>query len=137
MLSLVYMPSDYHPVLLALGEHGDLARLSDCLAAFAGNPAELDLTAELTGRAGGACVILRPVSEDAGLAQEAPGADRLIWALTPHTAMAFADEVARLVADPALAGSTVLEIGVLDEIKVKVSHGEWEDPAIRAPKGAA
>lgn len=137
MLSFVYMPSDYHPLLLVLGEHDDLDSFSACLASFARQPSDVNLKLALTARAGGAQVILRPAATDTGLRQEAPGADRLIWAITPETATAFADEVARLVADTALAGSVTLEIGVIDEVKVQVSCGEWEDPAIRGSEEAA
>lgn len=137
MLTLAYMPSDFHPLLLVLGETGDIAGLADCLADFARHPVETDLAEALGARISGAQVMLRPSTEDAGLAAETPRAARLIWTLSPATAAAFAQEVTRLAADPAAAGSVTLEVGRLGEIRVRVSRGEWEDPVYGGPGASA
>ena len=46
MLRIGFMPSDFYPVLLVLGEHGDLVDFGDILAAFAETGGERALTGD-------------------------------------------------------------------------------------------
>lgn len=129
MLRMGYMPSDFHPVLLVLGDHPDLQRFADTLAAFArdcgarrlaadGHVYSTDTEVALESTAGGRKYGLWPDANETGL---------LRWTLPSEDAAAFAGEVAELAQSGAPAGSVTLECDVLGEIKVKVSIGEWED----------
>ena len=131
MLRMSHLPSDFHPLLLVLGDHTDLGRFAELLAAFAstGQPVQV-------GGDGGAFstdteVLLDPAEgvpgRPHGLWRDPARPDRLRWTLSRDAAAAFALEVAELANSNAPAGSVTLECGILNEIRVKVSVGEWED----------
>ncbi len=131
MLRMSHLPSDFHPLLLVLGDHTDLARFAEMLAAFArtGRPIQV-------GGEGGAFstdtdVLLEPADgapgRPRGLWRDPAKPGALRWTLSRDEAGAFALEVAELANSNAPAGSVTLECGILNEIRVKVSVGEWED----------
>ena len=131
MLRMSFMPSDFHPLLLVLGNHSDLNRFATLLGEFGrtGAPCRLaedggvfstDTEVALV-QAGGAG------AERLGLWRDEGGDGLLRWTLTPDDAAAFSAEVEDLAASGAPAGSVTLECEILNEIKVKVSIGEWED----------
>lgn len=131
MLRMSFMPSDFHPLLLVLGTHSDLSGFADSLSAFVRTGATCRLAAD-----GG----IFSTDTEVLLATPAPGDDGphglwveagreglLRWRLSTDEAAVFAAEVADLAASGEPAGSVTLECDVLNEIKVKVSIGEWED----------
>ena len=130
MLRMSYMPSDFHPILLVLGTTEDMLTLGDILRAFAekGGRASLndagvfstDTQVELLERDLEAAT--RP-----GLWPSGEAKNELVWCLPKAYAADFADAVGDLARSGEAAGSTFLECEVADEIKVKVSIGEWED----------
>jgi hypothetical protein len=105
MLRVGFLPSDFNPMVLILGESEDLFRLAATLRQFAHHPGELPLAASrisLTASAG-------PL----GVHAAGPGA--FVWRLDA-------------LAQPSrLAGSEILECTTADEIPVKVSRGEYTD----------
>lgn len=129
MLRMSYMPSDFHPVLLVLGQHAELQRFSDALARFAGTGQETALVADGHVFSTDTEVILRELDDRHryGLWPDADRAGLLYWSLPREDAAAFAAEVADLAASGAPAGSVTLECDLLGEVKAKVSIGEWED----------
>lgn len=125
------MPSDFHPVLLVLGEARDLTAFGAILAGFAATAAPCRLAAD-----GGVfstdteVALAAPGEEGAvrpGLWRDADDKGLLRWTLAPQTAAAFAAQVAALAAAQVPAGSVTLECALLGEIRVQVSLGEWED----------
>lgn len=129
MLRMGYMPSDFHPVLLVLGDHQDLPRFAEILAAFARDGIARRLAAEGHLHSTDTEVMLESVGggRKYGLWPDARESRLLHWTLPAEDAAAFAAEVADLARSGAPAGSVTLECGLLGEVKVKVSTGEWEE----------
>lgn len=131
MLRMRYMPCDFHPLLLVLGNAAQLRHFSSVLEGFAATGEAVDL-----GQNGvfseDTKVILREL-DVAGRAREglwlAAGgrAPVLEWRLTRERAREFAGDVMKTAAGQVRAGSSTLECEVLNEIRVKVSFGEFED----------
>lgn len=130
MLRMGYMPSDYHPQLLVLGTHAEVAGLARLLAAFAGDGASRRLAADGFVESAGAEVILTRPGPEARRGLWLAGNATLVWALDAEDAEAFAGEVAELARSPSPAGSATLECALLGEVKVQVSVGEWEDDVL-------
>lgn len=129
MLRMGYMPSDFHPVLLVLGDAQDLQRFAGILAAFARDGTARRLAAENLVHSTDTEVMLASLGDGRkhGLWPDARDSGLLHWTLSGEDAAAFAAEVADLASSGAPAGSVTLECGLLDEVKVKVSVGEWDE----------
>ncbi|WP_370320260.1 hypothetical protein [Oricola sp.] len=135
MLRMRFMPSDFHPVLLILGERDGLEALSGLLSRFAEAGETISLNdngvfsedTQVTLAAAGADLRL-------GLWPEKGGAGSLIWGLSPTKAEEFADEVAKVARGESRAGSATLECEVLNEVVAKVSLGEFEDDFLLGDK---
>ena len=127
MLRLGFLPSDFNPMLLVLGEAEDLRRLAGVLRRFARDGADLALEA-LPGCAAapGTGVRLTAAKAAQGLHKLAGTDPRFAWALRPAEAEGFAARIEALAATP--AGSEMLEVGPPEaSIPVKVSCGEYTD----------
>ncbi|MDE2006198.1 MAG: hypothetical protein KGI51_06510 [Rhodospirillales bacterium] len=133
-LRLGFLPSDFNPMLLILGEAEDFRRLGAALRRFAADaaPVALDRLPEMI--AGCALRLEMAAGEAAGLAAAGDG---FVWRLDPLRAADFAARAAAL-ADPALrAGSDFLLCGGVEEVPVKLSRGEYtEDFLLPALPGA-
>lgn len=129
MLRIGYMPSDFHPVLLVLGNHADLDRFSEILGQFSGDGRTREMGIDTDVYSTNTRVILAGPESGRryGLWPDEADGSQLHWTLTKEDAGAFFREVVDLSSSGAPAGSTTLECDILDEIKVKVSIGEWED----------
>jgi hypothetical protein len=117
MLRVGFLPSDFNPMVLILGESEDLFRLAATLRQFAHHPGELPLAASrisLTASAG-------PL----GVHAAGPGA--FVWRLDAAHAQMFADRIDALAQPSRLAGSVMLECTTAEAIPVKVSCGEYTD----------
>ena len=66
MLRFDYLPSDFNPMFLFLGERQDLTALARLLRSFAGSPRELDVGEQITGAKSRATLQLVPVEGEAG-----------------------------------------------------------------------
>jgi hypothetical protein len=132
MLRLGFLPSDFNPMLLMLGEAEDFRALGGVLRQFArqGGSVALDDM--------GFCAAWRThvmlTAADAKTVADGPlglhpvdGASHFAWRLDAIRATAFADLVETLASPGRLAGSELLECGIDDEIPVKVSRGEYTD----------
>ncbi|MFG1374322.1 hypothetical protein V5F32_19255 [Xanthobacter oligotrophicus] len=131
MLRMRYMPCDFHPLLLVLGNASQLRHFSSVLEGFAATGEMADL-----GQNGvfseDTKVILRELDaagrEREGLWFASGGAPPVLeWRLTRERAEAFAEDVMKTANGEVRAGSSTLECEVLNEIRVKVSFGEFED----------
>lgn len=130
MLRMSFMPSDFHPILLVLGQADELMVLANALDTFSRDGGSLvlndagvystDTRVELLEQGANA-------SDKSGLWQVSRGSMDLVWRLPKNYARIFSDEVANLTSSGEPAGSTTLECDVLGEIRVKVSIGEWEE----------
>jgi len=133
MLRMQFMPSDFDPQLLILGDKSDIAAFADILSQFSatGTPTSLNdsgifsenTTAVLQelGRQADAHLGLWP--EPTGIV----GEHELVWTLTRDHAKKFENDVRKVADGTKLSGSTVLEVEALNEIRAHVSIGEFED----------
>ncbi len=123
MLRIGFLPSDFNPMVLVLGEAEDLHRLAATLRRFGREPADAPLDVSrvhLTASHGP--LGIHPANE--------PGA--FLWRLDRAHAHAFADQIDSLAQSTRVAGSEILECGTEEEIPVKVSRGEYTDDFLLA-----
>ena len=138
MLRYGFLPSDFNPMLLFLGEPDGLRDLAAALERFAREPAETELDA-LLPRAeapNGERVAVVPAADRPGL-RRAAGPSAFEWRLDPGRAAEYAAEVAALAAPGRRAGSAMLgpeAPGEREGIPVKVSLGEYLDEVLE-PRG--
>ena len=123
MLRVGFLPSDFNPMVLMLGEAEDLHRLAATLRQFARHPADATIersSIRLTATVG-------PLGIQAA---GEPGA--FLWRLDPGRAQAFADQIDQLAQPSRVAGSEILACTTGEEIPVKVSRGEYTDDFLHA-----
>ena len=123
MLRIGFLPSDFNPMVLMLGEAEDLHRLAATLRRFAREPADAAVGAfarhSLTASDGP--LGIHPARE--------PGT--FLWRLDAAHADTFADQIDSLAQPSRLAGSEILECTTEEEIPVKVSRGEYTEDFLR------
>jgi hypothetical protein len=124
MLRYEYMPSDFHPLFLFLGEGSDLAALSRLLHRFAENPEPMAVAERIPGAASRDELVLMPADDEFGM-RELGG--RFAWRLTAWQAQRVAERIELLTPEDNKSGSEILEIGSEGEIPVKVSRGEFTE----------
>lgn len=140
MLRMRFMASDFHPVLLVLGERDGLTKFANLLSRFSENAVTSSLNDEGIFSEDTQVTLVAadkdPIQNGAkpGLWTEKGKKGCLIWRLSPERAKEFADEVAKVARGQSLAGSATLECEVLNEISVKVSLGEFEDDFLLGEK---
>jgi hypothetical protein len=127
MLRIGFLPSDFNPMVLMLGEAEDLRLLAGVLRRFGREQADVRLD-EL-----GFCTTVRTAITlttspgTAGIQTVADDVGCLVWRLDAERASAFADQIDQLAAPSRAAGSEILECTTEEEIPVKVSRGEYTD----------
>lgn len=124
MLRYEYMPSDFHPLFLFLGEGADLADLAGLLWRFAENPVPTAVAERLPGAMSREVLILTPADDGFGM-RDLGGS--FAWRLTGWQAERLAERIELLTHRDNKSGSEILEIGSEGEIPVKVSRGEFTD----------
>jgi hypothetical protein len=124
MLRYEYMPSDFHPLFLFLGEGSDLAALARLLRRFAKNPEPIAVAERIPGATSRDALLLTPADDEFGM-RDLGG--RFAWKLTGWQAERIAERVELLTERDSKSGSEILEIGSEGEIPVKVSRGEFTD----------
>lgn len=133
MLRVGFLPSDFNPMLLMLGEADDMRLLAGVLRRFARERADVRLD-QL-----GFCTASRTavtVTASPGARGIQPVADgRFVWRLDAEQATAFAEQIDQLAVPSRAAGSAILACTTEEEIPVKVSRGEYTDDFLRG--GAA
>lgn len=125
MLRYGFMASDFHPLMLMLGEASDLRRLADALRGFAAAPREVRFGADLPCSPSDTVLSIVPTDSDYGMRRGEDGGFR--WGLNAWQAGQIADRLDKL-ADPGhRSGSDIFELGIEGEFPVKVSRGEFTD----------
>jgi hypothetical protein len=125
MLRVGFLPSDFNPMVLVLGESEDLHRLAATLRRFAREPTEAALERS--------CINLTASAGPLGIhAAAKPGA--FLWRLDAAHAGTFAEQIDALADPSRLAGSEILECTTEEEIPVKVSRGEYTDDFLQGPQ---
>jgi hypothetical protein len=127
MLRFAFLPSDFDPMILFLGEAPALRSFAQLLRSFARENSDIDLeqfeglfTADQTR------IRLTGSTDSIGMHRVAGTGRSFIWRLEAWHAEAFADMVEALAEPACKAGSVLLE-AAHGEIKVKVSIGEYTD----------
>jgi hypothetical protein len=124
MLRFEYMPSDFHPLFLFLGEGADLAALAKLLRRFAENPQPMAVAERIPGATSRNALVLTPADDEFGM-RDLGGS--FAWRLTDWQAAKIAERIELLTPQDNKSGSEILEIGSEGEIPVKVSRGEFTD----------
>jgi hypothetical protein len=127
MLRFDYLPSDFNPMFLFLGERQDLQALAKLLRSFAEDPRQLDVREQLATATSRTTLRLLPAEGevgDCGMKQERDG---FRWGLNAWQANKIAERIEALTPADGKSGSDIIELGVEGEIPVKVSLGEFTD----------
>ena len=128
MLRFEYMPSDFNPLFLFLGESEDFAALAGTLRRFATSPATVDIGGSLTSARSNSHLSLVPEGGENGNYGLKQGEDgTFCWRLNAWQAQQIATRIKVLVPVENRSGSDIIELGSEGEIPVKISRGEFED----------
>jgi hypothetical protein len=130
MLRIGFLPSDFNPMVLMLGEADDLRLLAAVLRQFAREQIDVQLdqlgfcaaprtAVTLTGSPGSPGI--QPVTDNS-----------FVWRLDADQATTFADQIDQLAVPSRAAGSEILQCTTAEEIPVKVSRGEYTEDFLRA-----
>lgn len=129
MLRIGFLPSDFNPMILMLGEADDLRCLAGVLRQFAhtGGPVRLETLPFCAART------RVTLSEgEAACGVHAAGPEHFVWRLSRTQAGDFAERVEALALPARLAGSEVLSCNSGEEVPVKVSRGEYTEDFLLA-----
>lgn len=127
MLRFSFMPSDFNPMLLVLGEPADLMAFAGWLRAFARDGVERRLESASFCRPSDTQVVLTRSEPPLGVAAISLQDKHLTWKIDAEHALDFARHVEELCDGRRKSGSATLVCEVMGEIPVKVSHGEFTD----------
>ena len=124
MMRIGFLPSDFNPMVLMLGEAEDCRALGGVLRRFARDGKDVAFRDLGFCRMVRADLTLTASGEPMGVTQGPRG---LVWRLTGDLAEGFAERLDDLGAPGRVAGSEELGCGTEDGIAVKVSRGEYTD----------
>jgi len=124
MLRFEYMPSDFHPLFLFVGEASDLAALARLLRRYAGDPQRMTVAERIPGVTSRDALVLTPADAEFGM-RDLGGS--FAWKLNGWQAERIAERIEVLTPAENKSGSVILEAGSEGEIPVKVSRGEFTD----------
>jgi hypothetical protein len=124
MLRFEYMPSDFQPIFLFIGEGPDLAALANLLRRFAENPQEIAVGDSIPNAKWSAPLTLVPADGEFGM-RDLGG--KFCWRLNDWQATRMAERIDLLTPAGHKSGSEIFEVGSEGEIPVKVSRGEFTD----------
>jgi hypothetical protein len=124
-----FLPSDFNPMILMLGEAEDCRALGGVLRRFARDGADVAFSGLGFCQIVGTDVLLTAAAGLAGVQQCKEHA--FIWRIPPETAAEFAERLDDLADPGRIAGSETLDCDTRDGITVKVSRGEYTDDFLR------
>jgi hypothetical protein len=124
MLRFEYMPSDFQPIFLFIGEGPDLAALAQLLRRFAEDPREIAVGDSIANAKWSAPLTLAPGDGEFGM-RDLGG--KFSWKLNDWQATRIAERIDLLAPAGMKSGSDILELGSEGEIPVKISRGEFTD----------
>jgi hypothetical protein len=127
MLRFDYLPSDFNPMFLFLGERQDLTALAGLLRSFATSPRRLDVREQISSAKSRTTVQLVPAEDAAGDFGMKQNHEVFRWHLNAWQAEKIAERIELLTPAHQKSGSDIIELGVEGEIPVKISLGEFTD----------
>ena len=125
MMRIGFLPSDFNPMILMLGEAEDCRALGGVLRRFARDGADVSFAALGFCQVTGTDVLLTAAPGPAGVQRCEEHA--FIWRVPAELATGFAERLDDLAEPGRVAGSEALDCGTEDGIAVKVSRGEYTD----------
>jgi hypothetical protein len=125
MMRIGFLPSDFNPMILMLGEAEDCRALGGVLRRFARDRADVAFGDLGFCQVAGMDVRLTAAPGPAGV--QPAGRQAFLWRVPPEMATGFADRLDDLAEPERIAGSEALDCGTADGIAVKVSRGEYTD----------
>ena len=130
MLRVGFLPSDFNPMVLMLGEPEDLRLLAAVLRQFA--RAQIDVRLDQLGFCAPPRTTVTMTASPGEPGIQPVADNRFVWRLDPDRAAAFADQIDQLAVPARAAGSEILACTTEEEIPVKVSRGEYTEDFLRA-----
>jgi hypothetical protein len=130
MMRIAFLPSDFNPMILMLGEAEDCRTLGGVLRRFARDRQDVAFARLKFCQVAGPDLLLTAAPGPAGV-QRCEG-HAFIWRVPPEIAAGFAERLDDLAEPARLAGSEELNCGTEDGITVKVSRGEYTDDFLRS-----
>lgn len=125
MMRIGFLPSDFNPMILMLGEAEDCRALGGVLRRFARDGVDVSFRSLGFCQIAGADMLLTAAPGPAGV-QQCPE-HAFLWRVPPEMATGFAERLDDLAEPGRVAGSENLDCGTEDGIMVKVSRGEYTD----------
>ena len=131
MLRFGFLPSDFNPMVLMLGEADDWRALAAAVRDFARAPAEVRLEAlGFCAAAKDTRILLSPASDASGGLHRLPGTGHAFaWRLDPVRAIGCAERIEALTDQERPAGSETIE----GDVPLKLSRGEYTDDFLASP----
>jgi hypothetical protein len=125
MMRIGFLPSDFNPMILMLGEAEDCRALGSVLRRFSRDRQDVAFADLAFCQLAGTDVLLTAAPGPAGVQQcdEHP----FIWRVPAEMAAGFADRLDDLAEPDRAAGSENLDCGTQDGIAVRVSRGEYTE----------
>jgi hypothetical protein len=130
MMRIGFLPSDFNPMILMLGEAEDCRALGGVLRRFARDGQDVAFADLGFCQVTGTDVLLTAAPGPVGV-QRCEG-HPFIWRVPPEMAAGFADRLDDLAEPGRGAGSEALDCATEDGIAVKVSRGEYTDDFLGA-----
>jgi hypothetical protein len=128
VLRFGFLPSDFHPMVLFLGEREAMRAFASVLEQFARESTDVQLHAcDFSAPADGISITLTGTGAMSGMHPLGDDRNAFTWTVEPWQAELFADMVADLAKPGRKSGSAVLECRSVGETPVKVSLGEFTD----------
>jgi hypothetical protein len=124
-----FLPSDFNPMILMLGEAEDCRALGGVLRRFARDSADVSFGELEFCQIAETNVLLTAAPGPPGV-QRCEG-HAFIWRVPQDLAARFAERLDDLAEPGRVAGSEELECDMEDGIAVKVSRGEYTDDFLR------
>jgi hypothetical protein len=125
MLRIGFLPSDFNPMVLMLGEAEDFRALGGVLRGFARDNADVRLDTLGFCHAAGTRLLLTASAGPPGVRPEKDGG--FLWRIDGSLACRFAAQADELTDPGPYAGSAMLECSIVEEIPVKLSRGEYTE----------
>ncbi|HQT76346.1 MAG: hypothetical protein B7Z80_05165 [Rhodospirillales bacterium 20-64-7] len=135
MMRIGFLPSDFNPMILMLGEGEDCRALGGALRRFARE--QQDVAFQKLRFCQCRDIGLRLTAQPGPEGVQRLGRTGFIWRLTAERAAGFADRLEDLGEPGRVAGSETLDAGTEDGISIKVSRGEYTDDFLSGPGGDA
>jgi len=124
MLRFDYMPSDFQPMYLFLGDADDLGALAGLLRRFAKDQREVSVSEGIPNSKSRTGLTLAPPQNEFGM-RAINGSFK--WLLNAWQAEQIAERIDLLTPADHKSGSDLFEVGSDGEVPVKVSRGEFTD----------